>query len=111
MESVDGAATGGQVAAFAHGFGQRDQVVFVGVGGQRACVPDKLPATRRRDPAGVADAEVPGVRLTGNGQRADDGGGVRVHEGQRRNRVVRTPWPAAATRNVHDREVIVRKRL
>ncbi len=64
MESVDRAAAGdGHVAAFAHGVGQRDQVVVVGVGGQRAGVPDQLPAARRGDPAGMADAEVPGVRL------------------------------------------------
>jgi hypothetical protein len=53
----------------------------------------------------MAHAEVPGVRLTGDGQRTDDGGGVRVHKGQRRDRVMRTPWPAAATRNVHDRRL------
>src|SRR6202042_514538 len=73
-------------------------------------MPDELPAARRGDPAGMADAEVPGVRLVGDGQWADDRRGIPVHEGQRRHRVMRTARPATATRNAHDREIIVRKR-
>ena len=76
---------------------------------QRSGVAHQFPAARRGDPAGVADAQVPGMRFADGGQRADDGGGVGVDERQRRHRVMGAPGPAAATGNIHAREVIARQ--
>jgi hypothetical protein len=98
------------VAALAHGFGQRDEIVLIGVGGQRAGMPNQIPSARCGDATGVADAEVPGVRFACGCQRTDHRRRVRIDERQRRHRIVRTPRSATATRNIHDREVIVRKR-
>jgi hypothetical protein len=47
------------------------------------------------------------MRLGNRGQGAHDRCGVGVDEGQRRDRIVRAPGPAAATGNVHEREAIV----
>jgi hypothetical protein len=58
----------------------------------------------------VADAQVPRMRLVRGGQRPYYRGRVGVDERQRRNCVVRTPGPAAATGNIHVREVIAGKR-
>lgn len=101
---------GRTVAALADGVGERHQIVLVGMRRQRPCVTHQLPATRRGDPAGVCDTQIPGMRLGHRGQRPDDGCRVRVHERQRRDRIVGTPGPTAATGNIHEREVIVRKR-
>ena len=81
-----------------------------GCGRQRAGVPHEFPSAGRGDPAGMADAQIPGVRLARGGERTDDRRRVRVDERQGRHGVVRTPGPATATGNVHDREAIVRKR-
>jgi hypothetical protein len=50
------------------------------------------------------------MRLARGGERTDHCRGVRVDERQRRHGIVRTPGPAAATGNVHDRKAIVDKR-
>jgi hypothetical protein len=41
------------------------------------------------------------MRLGHRGQRPDDSGRIGVDEGQRRDRIVGTPGPAAATGNIH----------
>ena len=47
------------LAALAHGIGQCDQVVLVGMGGQRAGVPHEVPSAGCGDPAGMGDAQIP----------------------------------------------------
>lgn len=64
VESVDRRTGSDRVATLAHRFGQRDQIVLVGVGGQWAGVPDEFPAAWRGDATGMADAQVPGVRVS-----------------------------------------------
>jgi hypothetical protein len=59
----------------------------------------------------VHHAQIPRVRFGDRGQRAHDRRRVRIDEGQRRDRIVWTPGPTAATGNVHARKAIVRKRL
>jgi len=63
VKSVDRRTASDGVATLAHGFGQRDQIILVGVGGQRAGVTNEFPAARRGDATGVADAQIPGVRV------------------------------------------------
>src|SRR6202048_1138083 len=63
VKSVDRRTGSNRVATLAYRCGQRDQIVLVGVGGQRAGVADQFPAARRGDATGVADAQVPGVRV------------------------------------------------
>src|ERR1700756_1497765 len=63
VKSIDRRTGSDRIVTFAHRLGQRDQIVLVGVGGQRARVPHEVPATWRGDPAGVTDAQVPGVRV------------------------------------------------
>ena len=87
--------------AFAHGVGQGDQVVLIGVGGQRAGVAHQLPSAGRGDPAGVADAQIPRMRFAHGREWAYDCRRVRVDERQGRHGVMRAPGPAAATGNVH----------
>ena len=96
--------------ALAHRVGQRHQVILVGMGGQRAGVAHEFPTARRGDPAGMADAQIPGMRFSHGSERTYHRRRVRVDERQRRHGIVRTPGPAAATGNVHDRKAIVRKR-
>jgi len=60
VESGDRRSSDSHAATFSHRFGERDQIVLVGVGGgQRAGVPDEFPASRRGDAAGMVDTEVP----------------------------------------------------
>lgn len=108
-EAVYRRASGELLLAFPHRVRKRHQVVVLGRCGQRARMADELPAARRGDSAGMADAQVPRVWLLRGSEWTDHCGGVRVNERQRRHRVVRTPGPAAATGSIHDREVIARK--
>ena len=96
------------VPAFPHGLGQCDEVVLVGVGRQRCGVAHQLPATRCGDPAGVPEAQIPGVRLADCRQRPHHCGGVGVDVRQRRHRVMGAPGPAAATGKIHAGEAIAR---
>jgi len=89
------------VAAFTNRVGQRDQVILVGVRRQRSRVPNELPPARCGDSAGVCHAQIPRMRLGHRGQRPDNGCRIGVDEGQRRDRIVGTPGPAAATGNIH----------
>ncbi len=73
--------------------------------GQRPGVADQLPASRRRDTAGVADTQIPGMRLRHRGQWSDHRRGVGVDKSQRRHGIVRAPGPAAATGNIHAPEI------
>ena len=60
VKSVDRHTSYDHFATFSHRFGERDQIVLVGVGGgQWAGVPDEFPASRRGDAAGMVDTEVP----------------------------------------------------
>ena len=97
------------VAPLTHRVGKRDQIVFVRVGRQRTGMANQLPPARRRDPARVGHAQIPRMWLGDRGQGPDDGRRIGVDEGQRRDRIVGAPGPAAATGNVHEREAIVRK--
>ena len=63
VKSVDRRTAGNGIATLAHSFGQRDQIVLVGVGGQRTGVTDEFPAARRSDATGVTHTQVPGVRV------------------------------------------------
>jgi hypothetical protein len=56
VKSVDRRTTGDGIATLAHRLGQRDQIILIGVGGQRAGVADEFPTARRGDATGVADA-------------------------------------------------------
>jgi cysteine synthase len=56
VKSVDRRTAGDGIATLAHRLGQRDQIILIGVGGQRAGVTDEFPAARRGDATGVADA-------------------------------------------------------
>lgn len=105
-ESGDGAPGHHPVPSFPDRVGKGDQIVIVGVFGQRAGVADQLPTARRGDPGGMADAQVPGMRLARNRQRPDDGRGIGIDERQRRHRIMGAPGPAAATGNIHVREAI-----
>lgn len=105
----DPARRGGAVPALTHGVGQRDQIVFVGVRGQRPGVAHQFPAARRGDPAGVADTQIPRMRFGDDRQRTDHRRGIGIDERERRHRIVGAPGPAAATGNIHAREVIVRE--
>jgi len=96
--------------ALAHGIGQGDQVVLVGVGGQRAGVAHQLPSAGRGDTSGVVDTQIPRMRFPHSSEWTYDCRRVRVDERQGRYGVMRTPGPAAATGNVHERKAIVRKR-
>lgn len=97
------------IAALPNRVGERDQVVLIGVGGQWTRVAHEFPPAWRGDPTGVADAQIPGMRLPRGGKRTDHSSRIRVDERQRRHRVVRAPGPATATGNGHDREAIVVK--
>lgn len=57
------------LASFSYRVRESNEVIFVGMGGQRACVAHQLPAARRGDPAGVRHAQIPRVRLTNGGER------------------------------------------
>ena len=59
------------VAALAHGVGQGHQIVVVRVGRQWPGVADQFPSAWGGDPAGVGDAQVPGVWFAHGGQRAN----------------------------------------
>ena len=96
-------------AALAHRVGQRHQVVLVGMGGQRPGVAHEFPSARCGDAAGMADAQIPRMRFARRSEWAYHCRRVRVDERQRRHGIVRTPGPAAATGNVHDRKAIVRQ--
>jgi hypothetical protein len=100
-------------SALADRVGQRYQVVFIRMGGLRAEGPGvsyEIPPPRCGDASGMADAQIPGMGFPRGGERAYDCRRVRVDERQRRHRIMRTPRPAAATGNIHDRKAIVRKR-
>ena len=100
-ETSDRCADVGTLAAFAHGIGKRHQVVVIRVRRQRAGMADQFPAARRGDAAGVQNAQIPGVRLGHGGQRTHYSRRVGIDESERRDRIVRAPRPAAATRNIH----------
>jgi hypothetical protein len=70
---------GGGASGLPNRLGQGDQVVRARYGCLELTeVADELPAAGRREAAGVAVAEVVRVGFGIGGQRADDGGGVRV---------------------------------
>ena len=94
-------ADSGTVAAFAHRVGKRDQVVVVGVGRQWPGMANQLPPARGGDAPGVQHTQVPRVRLGHGGQWAHYSCRVGIDEGERRDRIVRAPRPAAATGNIH----------
>lgn len=96
----------GRQPTLPHRVGQGDKVVLVGVGRQGCRVAHQLPAAGSGDPAGVCDAEVPGMRLADGRQRPHHGGGVGVDVRQRRHRILGAPGPAAATGNIHAGEAI-----
>ena len=98
---------GHSLAPLTDRIGERDEIILVGVGRQRAGVTHEFPPTRGGDASGMHDAQVPGMWLGDGGQRPDDRCRVRIDEGQRRHGVVRAPWPAAATGNVHAPKIIV----
>ena len=74
-------------------------------------MPDELPTAGSGDATGVHHAQVPRVWLGHSGQRADDSSRICIDEGERRDRIVRAPRPAAATGNIHKQEVSVHDRL
>ena len=79
--------------------GQRLEVVGVrDRRGELAFVADDLPAPRHGQTQRVLLAQVVGVRLGERGQRADDGGGVRVHVGECRHRTPGTTGTHATSR-------------
>lgn len=92
------------------GVGEGDEVVLVRMCGQWAGVAHQLPTARGGDPAGVANAQIPGMRFRDSSQWADDCGRVRVDKSQCRDRILWTPGPAAATGNIHATEAIARPR-
>src|SRR5215207_1705604 len=97
------------VASLTYRVGQRDQIVLIRVRRQRPRMANQFPTARRRDSARVGHAQIPRMRLRHGGQGPDDGRRIGVDEGQRRDRIVGAPGPAAATGNVHAREAIARK--
>ena len=64
VKSVDRWTRSDRIVTLAHCLGQRDQIVLVGAGGQWTGMPDEFPAAWRGDAAGMADAQVPGVRVS-----------------------------------------------
>ena len=98
------------IRALAHRVGQGNQfVVLVGVRGLRqkgSGMTHEVPPARRGDAAGMPDTQIPRVGFARGGQRSYHCRGVRVDERQRRYGIVRTPGPAAATGNIHEREAI-----
>ena len=97
-------------AALAHRVGQGDQVVVVGMDGQGSGVAHEVPSAGCGDPAGMADTQIPRMRFARGSEWPHHCRRVRVDERQGRHGIVRTPRPATATRNVHDRKAIVDKR-
>ena len=87
----------------AYGVGQGFEVVAAGP--RRAGVvgePDDLPAARRGEPLGVLGAQVVAVRFGVGGERAEDGGGVRVDVRQRRDGGTAARGARTATYKAHD---------
>ena len=84
------------------GVGQRLEVVAARpeVGGVRG-QPQDLPAARGGEPLGVRGAQVVAVRLGVGGQRAEDGGGVGVDVGERRDSGAAARGAGAAADRAH----------
>ncbi|BBC64448.1 hypothetical protein MMRN_13440 [Mycobacterium marinum] len=97
-------------ALFAHGVGERDQVILIRVGRQWARMAHELPPARGGNSASVTNTQVPGVWFPRGSERTYYRSRVRVDERQRGHCIVRTPGPAAATGYVHEAKAIVRKR-
>jgi len=90
--------------SFANGVGQRLKVI--GVHHRRrelTGVAHYFPAPRNGEAHSVFFAEVIGVRFGGGGQWANDGGGVRVHVRQRRDRTAATACAGTSASVLHRR--------
>src|SRR6266516_587331 len=91
----DGLCRGARQGRLPDSVGQRLQVIgfLLGRPGRE---PDHIPAAGNSQPVGVRCAQVVAVRLHVAGQRAEHGGGVAVHVGQRVERDLFARGPRAA---------------